>query len=35
MVTRPLKVSWTFDPILKSLKHLKQSVEKPPESNFQ
>ena len=29
MVTRPLRVSRTFDPILKSLKHLKQCVEKP------
>ena len=29
MVTRPLRVSQTFDPILKSLKHLKQCVEKP------
>lgn len=29
MVTGPLRVPWTFDPILKSLKHLKQCVEKP------
>ena len=29
MVTRPLRVSRTFDPILKSSKHLKQCVEKP------